>query len=1008
MKQKLLLLITLLFSSWVSTGQVLNQSAGWPNAAWTITGTYNSDPLAFESDPTTTAFFAFDDDDAGNPSDDDIAAESPIIDLTAAFTAGETALEISVDYGYYYLAEDVLRFEYWDATAASWLPWQTENIPGNNISITNNFCTIPKTNYVTEPLSIANFTPAQLSGFRYRIFYDDNPDGADWNYGFCFASPTIRSLSCAAPANLAVTANSITSTNVNIEWTAVTGITGFEYVLDNVSTDPAGAGTAIAANTYSRTDLTPLTQYYFHVRTVCTSGLSPWRTITFTTLAAPPANDECAAAVSLTPNADLLCGSVVAGTVAGATDSGEPNNGVGTPDDDVWYSFVATATTHRVSLLNVTGSPTDLVHEVLEGTCGGGLISLNVSDADTSNVSGLLVGTTYYVRVFTYTSGSTNTTNFDICIGTFPPPPANDSCAGAVVFLSNNDGTCTNNVSGTLASATDSGEGDNGAGTPNDDVWFQFVATATDHQIRITNVQSTPTDLVHEVLEGTCGGGLVSLSVSDPNTSMVSGLVVGNSYYVRVFSYSADAGATTTFDLCVSTPPVGSVCENPIVVSGLPYTTTDNTSAYGNDYNFPDGGDSGCSATSNYYLNGDDVVYAYTPATDQSINIRIPNAVGWSGMLVYTDCSDIGTGAIACASSGSSGDREINELSVVAGTTYYIVISTWPSPDNFAYTLNITQNTCVNSTVTFSTTSNCATSPDFFVNANLTSLGSATSLTLSDNQSSPTQNVTAIGSAQFGPYPVGTNVVITVTNDQDANCVVTSTNQTIVACPPANDLCANAIPLTPGALISSNPVVGTNLGALIDSADPIPTCDAFDFANSGKDVWYSVVVPASGNLTVETATVAGTTLTDTGVQVYSGTCGNITSIMCNADEGEGNFSKVVMTGLTASETLLVRVWGYSGTAGQFQISAYDASLSNEKFDLSSFRAYPNPVKDILNLSYTENITEASVFNLLGQQVLNKKLNANTAQLDMSQLPHGTYLVKVNVDGAIKTIKVIKE
>ncbi|NBL64276.1 T9SS type A sorting domain-containing protein [Flavobacterium sp. NST-5] len=1008
MKQKLLLLITMLYSSWVSTAQVLNQSAGWPNAAWTITGTYNTDPLAFESDPTTTAFFAFDDDDAGQTSDDDIAAESPIIDLTPAFTAGETALEISVDYGYYFLDEDVLRFEYWDVTSASWMPWESGNLPGNSTSVFDNFCTIPKTNYVTQPLSIANFTPAQLAGFRYRIFYDDDPAGADWNYGFCFASPTIRSLSCAAPANLAVVANSITNTNVNIEWTAVTGITGFEYVLDNVSTDPTGAGTSITSNTYSRTDLMPSTQYYFHLRTVCTSGLSPWRTITFSTLASPPANDDCAAAISLSPNADLLCGSVVAGTLAGATDSGESDNGAGTPDDDVWYTFVATASTHRISLLNVTGTPTDLVHEVLEGTCGGGLISLIVSDANTSNVSGLVVGSTYYVRVFTFTSGSTNTTNFDICVGTFPPPPANDDCTGALVFLSNNDGTCTNSVSGALTSATDSGEGDNGAGTPNDDVWFQFVATATEHKVLLTNVQSTPTDLVHEVLEGTCGGGLVSLLVSDPNSSIVSGLTIGNSYFVRVFSNSANSGATTTFDLCVSTPPVGSVCQNPIVVSSLPYTTTDNTSAYGNDYSYPLGGLSGCAATSNYYLNGDDVVYAYTPSSDQSINIRIPNAVAWSGMLVYTDCSAIGTGAVACASGSSVGNREINDFSVTAGVTYYIVISTWPSPDNFAYTLNITQNTCVNPTVTFSTTNNCATSPDFFVNANVTDLGSATSLTLSDDQSSPTQNITATGSVQFGPYPVGTNVVITVTNDQDGNCVVTSTSQTVVACPPANDVCANAIPLTPGALISSNPLVGSNLGATNDSSEPLPTCDAFDFANSGKDVWYSVVVPASGELTVETATVAGTTMTDSGVEVYSGTCGAITSVLCNADDGDGNFSKVVMTGLTPASTLLVRVWGYNGQSGQFQISAYDASLSNEKFDFSSFKAYPNPVKDILNLSFTENITEAAVFNLLGQQVLDKKLNTNNAQLDMSQLPQGTYLVKLNIDGALKTIKVIKE
>ncbi len=62
----------------------------------------------------------------------------------------------------------------------------------------------------------------------------------------------------------------------------------------------------------------------------------------------------------------------------------------------------------------------------------------------------------------------------------------------------------------------------------------------------------------------------------------------------------------------------GEVCEVPIVVSGLPYSTTDNTSGYGNNYEPSDrpaiaDGAIG-SIPSAGYLNGNDVVYAYTPA----------------------------------------------------------------------------------------------------------------------------------------------------------------------------------------------------------------------------------------------------------------------------------------------------------------------------------------------------------------------------------------------------------
>jgi len=999
MKKIYLLLVML---CWQVNSQTLNQSAGWPNPAWTITGSYNSAAAAFESDPRTTASFAYDDDDAGNPHDDSIAAESPVIDLTPAFTAGETTLEITVQYGYYYLANDVLRFEYWNAATSAWVPWGTSSIPGNNTIVTDNFCSITKTTYLTEGLNISTFTPAQLTGFKYRIFYDDDIATSDWNYGFCFSSPTIRSIACGAPTGLAV--SGVSAGGATLAWDPTLGVTGFEYVLNTTSGDPTGAGTPTTATTLSPTGLPAGTTHYFHLRTICATSQSPWRTVSFTT---SPANDSCSGAITLTVNANLLCTVKTSGTLESATDSGEPNGGTGTPDDDVWYKFVATGTTHRIELSNVTGNVTDLVHEVLEGTCGGGLISLSISDPNISTVSGLTVGTTYYVRVFSYGSANNPTTDFDLCIGTFPPPPANDSCAGAIMLTANTDANCAIVTPGNLTSATDSGEGDNGTGTPNDDVWYKFVAAQTEHRISLLNVGGTPTDLVHELLEGTCGGGLTSLNISDADMSTVGGLTVGNTYYVRVFSNSSDTGATTTFNICVGVPPIGAVCENPIVIASLPYTTTDNTNLYGDDYDFPNGGESGCAGTSNYYLNGDDVVYAYTPTANQSINIRIPNAPAWSAVFVYTDCSAIGTGAVACAAGSGSGNREINQFSVTAGTTYYIVLSTWPSPQSFAYTMNITVNTCISPTVAFTRTSNCAVSPGFFVNANISSLGSATSVTVTDNQSSPSQQVTATGNVQFGPYANGTSVVLTVTNNQDASCVVTSTAQTQAACPPANDNCANAIAITPTGSFGSV-TDGTNLGATASSTETVPTtCNGY----SGGDVWFSVVVPPSGNLTIETgASSTSAPPLDTVVTVYSGACGSLVQVGCD-DDGAATeaYSLVTLTGQTPGSTLYLRVYEYSNDGtGTFGISAYDTSLSTNSFDNASFKAYPNPVKNLLNLSYTENMSDITVFNLLGQQVLSKKVNATESQIDMSTLTSGTYLVKVYVGNQVKTLKVVKQ
>ena len=85
----------------------------------------------------------------------------------------------------------------------------------------------------------------------------------------------------------------------------------------------------------------------------------------------------------------------------------------------------------------------------------------------------------------------------------------------------------------------------------------------------------------------------------------------------------------------------GAVCEGPINISGLPYVTTDNTSAYGNDYSSSDRpplapGNIGNPSSS--YLGGDDVVYAYTPSSDENLNVTVSNHASWVGLFIFTGC----------------------------------------------------------------------------------------------------------------------------------------------------------------------------------------------------------------------------------------------------------------------------------------------------------------------------------------------------------------------------------
>ena len=72
-------------------------------------------------------------------------------------------------------------------------------------------------------------------------------------------------------------------------------------------------------------------------------------------------------------------------------------------------------------------------------------------------------------------------------------------------------------------------------------------------------------------------------------------------------------------------------------------------------------------------------------------------------------------------------------------------------------------------------------------------MGDAGSLTISDNYGTATGQATQTGIVQMGPYPFLTDIVITVSNDQDVNCIINSDAIQLFSCPPANDNCSGSI-----------------------------------------------------------------------------------------------------------------------------------------------------------------------------------------------------------------------
>ncbi len=83
------------------------------------------------------------------------------------------------------------------------------------------------------------------------------------------------------------------------------------------------------------------------------------------------------------------------------------------------------------------------------------------------------------------------------------------------------------------------------------------------------------------------------------------------------------------------------------------------------------------------------------------------------------------------------------------------------------------------------------------------------------------------------------------------------------------------------------------------------------------------------------------------------------------------------------------------------------TLANQDFDMSQFSYSPNPVNDVLNLSYSQDMNSVKVYNMVGQELMTKQVNANTALIDLSNFANGAYFIQVTTGSAMKTVRIIK-
>ncbi|MEH6536259.1 MAG: T9SS type A sorting domain-containing protein [Psychroserpens sp.] len=421
------------------------------------------------------------------------------------------------------------------------------------------------------------------------------------------------------------------------------------------------------------------------------------------------------------------------------------------------------------------------------------------------------------------------------------------------------------------------------------------------------------------------------------------------------------------------------------------------------------------------YDNNDDIVWTFTSSDGSAL--RVDFVEGY-----FEDCCDditIYDGADTAASilfmSDANFGNDATGISAVSTGDSITVRMTSDSSVSCAsgsgsgipLNFDVTCNSCTPAIATASVVDDCATSGGFNIVVDITNLGSATSLTISDDQGSADQSAAAIGMYTFGPFVNGTAVTITVTSDQDAACTEAFATLTQTFCPETGN--CGAYSSSPGTAVT----------------DAAPVNDVITVAGTAGDILtdlnviiaidHTFLADLDITLTSPTGTVIGIMFDqcggsdnmniqfdDEGIAIV---CGSPTAGIFNTvGVGSGALSGFDTEVFDGDWTLNVvdDAGGDNGTLIQWCLVPTLSTLGVDDESLNSFTYYPNPVKDSLVLKSQSNVQSVTVYNVLGQEVLSVSPNTTNTLVDMSQLTTGAYFAKVTINDVTETVRIIKQ
>ncbi len=537
--------------------------------------------------------------------------------------------------------------------------------------------------------------------------------------------------------------------------------------------------------------------------------------------------------------------------------------------------------------------------------------------------------------------------------------PANDYCSGATPV------TCAGSpYAGNTTLATTTGDPTTYCGfTPGAPGVF-YVLAGTGQNVT-ASVCGAAFDTEIQVYSGSCGA-LACVTGNDDYCGFQSQVTfptsVGTNYYIMVDGFSGAKGAFSLALTCAAPAVANDDCVNATLETqgAACGTFAGNTTGATPDI-------TGCSGTAT-----SDVWYKFV-ATSTGAQITMTPSAGMDAVIELFSGNCAGLTSLHCQDLHGIGVAEVmNWTGLTVGVTYYVraydfaggagaftmCIAQPPAPpanDDCAGAIAIAVNVaCANTAGTTvnatSSAAGCSGTAAADVWYKFVAVNSSATVTVTPSAtmdavfqvysgacgalvSMQCEDVLATGGTEtynFAGLTVGNTYYVRVYDylgtQQTFNICVYGPAAAVI---PSNDQPCNAIAL-PAVTTACNYLRFTNLHATQSVGPPVPSgCiggsgGSAGFVGGGDDVWFSVVCPASGQLTITPepyGQIAGE-IEDGSMALYSGACGALTQVYCSSDNagfpnGPGSvpFNQwlpfINQTGLTPGNTYYIRYWAFS-------------------------------------------------------------------------------------------------